>query len=165
MSRYSVSHHGVAVGTMATTNHHSDFGDGGARDCWHHWTLSLQTVTVHLCLEERETDTQRKYRQEADTDQNHVWAFHNFHVIYLCPLLSSKNSPSTLHIRFLNNHYWISKSKKRQRDSLTECLKMNESSVGDFWSTQILIYVTKCIYTDLDTLSVRFTQYLCCGEC
>lgn len=28
-----VSHHGVAVSTMATTNHHGDFGDGGARYC------------------------------------------------------------------------------------------------------------------------------------
>lgn len=40
---------------MATTNHHSDFGNRGARHCGHHGTLSLQTVAVHLRLDEGET--------------------------------------------------------------------------------------------------------------
>lgn len=45
---------------MATANHNSDFRDGGTSHCWHHWSLSLQPIAVHLRLEERRTGKQKK---------------------------------------------------------------------------------------------------------
>lgn len=47
---------------MTTANHNSDFGDGGARDGRHHWALSLQVVTVHLCLEKRRRHTTASHK-------------------------------------------------------------------------------------------------------
>lgn len=51
----NLAHHGKAVGAVATTNHNSDLGHRRARYRWHHRSLSFNAVTVHLCLEKKQT--------------------------------------------------------------------------------------------------------------
>ncbi len=114
-SVYWVSHHGVAVSTMATTNHHSDFGDGGTRYRWHQWTLSLQMVTVHLCLE------------ETDTEEIQIWnikmslraPFTSFITFFRRCYFSYSLFEPILYRHFILSvfkieYYWKQKSKKWQ---------------------------------------------------